>query len=66
MKYMVSVDGASAPIYEHEAQWAAEREAERLAGLGLKGNIRVLRIINILRSKEIITHQWDNEVDNCG
>lgn len=58
-KYMVSVDGAQAPKFEHDTLLEATTEATRLAGQMLKSaKIRVLRVEAVLEvKKEFVTTQ---------
>lgn len=56
--YMVSVDGAYAPSVEHPTLESAMREAERLAGLGIERQIRVLRVERLYVPKRRIDWAW--------
>jgi len=60
-KYMVSVDGTAAPMFEHDTLLEATKEAERLSTIVVGDrSIRVLRVEAVLQVKnEVIrTKNW--------
>jgi len=61
--YMVSVDGAYAPVFEHDTEAEAIQEANRL-GDQLKNNatIRVLRLESVLKTEKayVTVKNWIN------
>lgn len=58
-RYMVSVDGRTAPRIVHDDKASAVTEAERLMNAGAGDVIRVLRVERTLRRK--VTTEWSDE-----
>lgn len=57
-RYMVSVDGASAPLLVHTSLESAKLEAERLAAASRNRNVRLLKLVDVLAPVNIPSHAW--------
>lgn len=58
-RYMVSVEGRTAPLRIHNSKASAVTEAERLMNSGAGDVIQVLRVEQVLRRK--VTTEWSDE-----
>jgi hypothetical protein len=61
--YMLSIDGAMAPKFEHDSEAEAIQEANRLADvLNTNATIRVLRLESVLKTEKayVTVKNWIN------
>lgn len=61
-RYMVSVDGASAPLIVHTSLESAKLEAERLAATSRNRNVLLLKLVDVLAPVNTPLYRWISEL----